>query len=97
MKKSKHLKYDQMVMCVLSRSDVGWGINTVKADIWEKKQNIQVDFHSLVRGHCVKGEVQMPGRKWACEGLCEQSILRNIGLEQQGAKTRLSSRSVKNV
>lgn len=36
-------------------------------------------------------------QKSACEGLCEQSILRNTGLEQQGAKTRLSGRSVKNV
>lgn len=29
----RHLKYDQMVVCILSRSDVGRGINTVKEDI----------------------------------------------------------------
>ena len=36
-------------------------------------------------------------QKRVCEELCEQSILRDIGLEQQGAKMCLSSRSVKNV
>lgn len=57
-----------MVVCVLPRSDVSRGINTVKADIREKEQNTQADFHSLVRGHAVKGEAEMLGRNELAKG-----------------------------
>lgn len=67
-KKSRHVEYDQMVVCVLPRSDVSRGISTVKADIREKEQNTQVDFHSLVRGHVVNGEAETLGRKELVKG-----------------------------
>lgn len=68
MKESRHLGYDQMALYVLVWSDLGQGSNIAKADIFDKNQDIQMDFQFLVRGNGVKGEVKIVGRNVLVKG-----------------------------